>query len=222
MASRNNATLNGNPASNQTAQENWFFLPIFGIPVMITVPEQQHAPLNALASLSAKDPFTISIIHLLIANIINTVCPQIFEIVALLRSFPALGWGFYETCLYSSYIVHVVVYNSHFFIALNRIWAVSSPIAYRAYQTKRVAVIASISLWAYIHLVFLPAFVRDQVYHTLTLDKGQLQYLRRMLSDRQKLTYGYILVLILLQELPYLKGKLISKHKAQTSRRVDG
>ena len=172
----NASLLNGSirAGNNQTTLETWSYLPVFGIIVLIAAfLTNSTLLLTLLRNPQLRTPFTVYIINLLISNTINTLFPQIFDIVSMVRPWPALGWGFCEAYLYTSYIVHAAVYNSHFFIALNRIWAVVSPMTYRHYHTKQKAIIVSIALWIYIHMVNLPGFIRDHVYHHSTLDKGK-------------------------------------------------
>ena len=175
MADMTNETVNGTLAINRTAipTVTWTYFPIFGITILITSLLTNIALLwMLLRNPQLRTPFTIYIMNLLTANVINILFSQLVDIVIMFRPFVELGWGLCEAYLYAGYIVHAAVYNSHFFVALNRIWAVVSPMTYRHYHTKRFALVVSVGLWVHIHLVTLPGLLLDHVYHNSTLNKG--------------------------------------------------
>ncbi|OQV17887.1 hypothetical protein BV898_08018 [Hypsibius exemplaris] len=119
-----------------------------------------------------RTPFTTYIMNLLVANLFNEIFQQPLTIISKLRTFSSLGTHFCTAFLYGSYIIHSLVYNSHFLITLNRIWAVTHPVSYHQYHTRKVALCTCLAFWMYIHLVMLPGFIQDAMFYRIPLSQG--------------------------------------------------
>ena len=139
-----------------------------------------------------RTPFTTYIINLLIANLLSQLFQQPLSIAAQLYTWPHLGQGFCRAYQYGSYAIHAAVFNSHFLITLNRIWAVVSPTSYRQYHTRTLARFACVLLWVYVHTVMLPGLVMNAVYYEIPLEEGcyvALEPLRAWYIAHQLLLY---------------------------------
>ena len=157
----------------------WSYLPIVGMVVLIVAFLTNSSLLwLLLRHRNLQRPFTVYIINLLVANIANELYSQVLDVVQLLMPWSVLGRRLCEAYMYSTYAIHAAVFNAHCLIALNRIWAVISPITYRQHHSKRRAVIACVVSWVYINAVTLPGFVGDALHHKSGLDKGRLAMLR--------------------------------------------
>ncbi|GAV06824.1 hypothetical protein RvY_16745 [Ramazzottius varieornatus] len=56
--------------------------------------------------------------------------------------------------------------HAHVFIALNRLWAVSSSVSYRQHRNKTATIVCLLA-WTYVHLLVLPGLVLDAAYYRL-------------------------------------------------------
>ncbi|XP_055343998.1 alpha-2B adrenergic receptor-like [Paramacrobiotus metropolitanus] len=109
-------------------------------------------------------PFSIYLINLLIANVVDTLANPL-RIVELLRTdwFAWSRWCL--VMLYSDWIPNAIVQQSHLLITVNRIWAIARPISYRNSHTKPVAMAICAGTWLYVHIIILPFYVRDLLYY---------------------------------------------------------
>ncbi|OQV17886.1 hypothetical protein BV898_08017 [Hypsibius exemplaris] len=142
-----------------------------------------------------RTPFTTYIMNLLVVNLFNEIFQQPLTIISKLRTFSSLGTHFCTAFLYGSYVIHSLVYNSHFLITLNRIWAVAHPVSYRQYHTRKVALRTCLAFWMYIHLVMLPGFIQDAMFYRIPLSQG-------CNIDKQKQYAWFVTEQLMLYDIP--------------------
>ena len=148
-----------------------------------------------------RTPFTTYIINLLVVNLFTQMFQQRLTIVSHLYSFPYLGHTFCSAFLYGSYVIHSIVYNAHFLITLNRIWAVTSPVTYRHHNSQTSAVICCVFCWVFIHIIMLSGVVSNELYYTVPLERGcfiEKSPLRTWFIVEQLLLYNIALSFLIL------------------------
>ena len=151
----------------------WTYISIFSLAILVLATFFNSIILFLFArNANLRTPFTIYVINLLVANLVNLLYQQPLRIVSYLYSSTYLGRPFCEAYLYGSYAVQAAVYCAHFAISLNRMWAVTNPITYRLYHTKKFAIVSCLLVWAYVHAVVLPGLIINTLYYKLPLEAG--------------------------------------------------
>ena len=148
-----------------------------------------------------RTPFTIYIINLFVANLVNQMYQQPLAIVTHLYSSKYLGRAFCNASLYGSFTLHSAVYSAHFAITLNRIWAVASPLTYRRFHTKPFAATSCPTVWIYVHVVMLPGLIMNSLYYERPLELGcyiAKQPLRTWSIVEQSILYDIPLSILIL------------------------
>ena len=151
----------------------WTYISIFSLNIFLLATCFNGFVLILFArNANLRTPFTIYITNLYIANLINQIYQQPLTIATHLYSAKYLGRAFCNTYLYGSYVIHSAVFNAHFAITLNRIWAVTSPLTYRLYHNKKFAIVICVMFWIYVHVVMLPGLITNALYYKVPLKMG--------------------------------------------------
>lgn len=145
---------------------SWSFSPIFSLIICITTIISN----GTLLLLFAKDrnlrtPFTIYLIILLSANVLNTFIDNPLDIFRSLHEDWPLGYGWCSLSIYLEYFVAGGILYTHALISLNRTWALVFPISYRKNHSKKLALMACLTVWTFIHILLLPMYLNDALYY---------------------------------------------------------
>ena len=157
----------------QSPFKPWTFVSIFSLIIcLLAICLNAFVLLLLARNAGLRTPFTIYIINLLVANLVNQIYQQPLTIATLLYSPTYLGRAFCNANLYGSYAIHSAIYSAHFAITLNRIWAVTSPENYRLYHRKKFSVISCVVLMVYVHVIVLPGLLMNYLYYEMPLEAG--------------------------------------------------
>lgn len=156
-----NTTIYNNATASPIASWNVRVFPIFFCIATIVLDGVVLALL--LRAESRRRPFTIYLICLLGTNMVYAVIQNPLDILHDIRPGWWLGKSACTTYLYSNYVFASCVVHSHVLITINRIWAVTFPIHYRNYHSRRVAIALCCLMYTYVHLCMVPGWLMDAV-----------------------------------------------------------
>lgn len=161
-----------------------------------------------------RNPFTMYLINLLVANLILSVG----ETVGILDDLHYHGFSGSFLCQlekYTSYTSSAIVIHSHLLITVNRIWAISLPISYRNYHTKKFAAIICVTTICYVHILTLPIQILNFAYYRLPENAGcfmNLNELRLQYQIVHPIVFDFP-VLFIISAFPYLYWKSRQRDK---------
>lgn len=121
---------------------------------------------------SLRTPFTIYIVALLSSNIFYALARNLLDII---NGVYGVWWTGERSCdlySYANWIAYTFPIHSHILISINRIWAISFPISYSRYHTKKVAVLLCALMVLYVHAVALYGYMMDALYYRLPLKEN--------------------------------------------------
>ncbi|XP_055354499.1 G-protein coupled receptor 183-like [Paramacrobiotus metropolitanus] len=110
--------------------------------------------------------FNLYLANLLLGNILYILSGALFDIVSGL--YPA-WWLGPSWCIWYTYGIWTLAgipIFSHLSIALNRIWALYAPLAYRGAQSMKASLLVCTTVWAAAHALSLPIVVTKAVYYS--------------------------------------------------------
>ncbi|OWA50758.1 hypothetical protein BV898_15264 [Hypsibius exemplaris] len=117
-----------------------------------------------------RTPFNILLINLLLYYAANVVLFLPIEVITNLYPRWWMGPHVCTFYLYGSWALQSSMSCSHCLISLNRIWAVTMPIAYRHHNTRLVAYLSVLAMWVYVNSMLLPGIILDGAYYRLPLE----------------------------------------------------
>ena len=116
--------------------------------------------------------FNIHIIHLLALNTVTSFTVYLIGVLNGIYSSGQSRWwmgdavcNFYMFCFLMS---SAVITNTYGVLALNRAWAVLSPMTFRRHHSKRFTYYTITGVWLYILLVIVPLYSMDVAWYRLT------------------------------------------------------
>lgn len=121
-------------------------------------------------------PFSIYLINLLLSNLSNLI---LFYPLDVIQQAYGKGWFLGNTVctvyVYGFVVLNATMGTSHLLIILNRLWAVTFPISYRARHTKSFAFKVCLGMWMYLHATHISGVILDTLYYRIPLDVGGCQ-----------------------------------------------
>lgn len=152
----------------------WGVIPIFNLTFMVV-----NIILNGVVLVhfmryrGLRTPFSVYLINLLISNLAICFIQNPIKLIANVY----LNWTILSatTCtlnLYGGIVVGGGIMTSHALITASRVWATTWPISYRDTHTKKVAILAVVAMWSYVHMLKLPQLILDGAYYRLPLSEG--------------------------------------------------
>ncbi|XP_055335716.1 neuropeptide CCHamide-1 receptor-like [Paramacrobiotus metropolitanus] len=162
-----------------------------------------------------RNSFSVYVMALLMLNIIATVTYYPFILISSL-SYWWMGSSMCTFFLYSADVLAFVITLLHMAMALNRIWAVLSPIHYRQYHTRKVAVAIIFIVIILPHFSALPVLITDALYYRFPEERygcginiqAQLEW---MLCNL--LLLGVVPIIFLLLSYPVVLSVLMRHHR---------
>lgn len=118
---------------------------------------------------SLRTSFTVYVMALLSSNILYGMTRNLLDVV---NGVYGTWWTGHFSCdlyLYSNWVVYGYPPHCHILITINRIWAISYPISYRRYHTKKTAVALCALMALYIHLVTFPGYMLDALFYRMPI-----------------------------------------------------
>ncbi|XP_055349157.1 5-hydroxytryptamine receptor 1D-like [Paramacrobiotus metropolitanus] len=160
--------------SNISSSYEWSFTPVSEIIISpISVLLNSYCLFLFLTNKKLHTAFNVYLGNLLFANLMYTILNNPLGIInGLYRIWP-LGTTACNVYTYSLSAFGAMTVNSHAFITLNRLWAVTFPINYRKHHGIRTSLFTVFLLWIYVHLICLPGIVIDARYFRLAFDKNR-------------------------------------------------
>lgn len=174
ILSGNASSSSGNITLRHSPNINWGALPVINMTFLfVNILLNSFVLCHFLRYKHLRTPFAMYLMNLLFTNLAMTFLQTPIKIVANLYS----SWTILNpaTCtlnLYGGGVIGGGMMTSHMLITANRIWAITWPISYKVRHTKRVALLAVVSMWCYIHILKLPQLILDGHFYRFALSEG--------------------------------------------------
>lgn len=162
-----------NPPLSAAEHPTWGFSAVFSLLETIVC-----LLLNGLALVVfASQPrlcvhFNIYLINLSLANFVYFAVEGPLDIINKIYETWWLGSRWCTLYMYGLWLLSLVQFLTHPLIAVNRLWAIALPLAYRKYHSTRTAVFLCLLTWIVAHLVALPGVMLDAEYYRKPLNSS--------------------------------------------------
>ncbi|XP_055329862.1 adrenocorticotropic hormone receptor-like [Paramacrobiotus metropolitanus] len=174
-----NATITHNLSATNHSDSRPFSLP-FNVSLdggtfstgILVVGLNTLAVLVTLTQASLRTPFNMYIVAILCSNVALGCLDRALDIAEREYGAVRLGHSLCTIHLYAIYVISPLVYNFHWLVTLNRVWALFGPISYRARHNRTIAGILCGAVMVYVHSFMLPLLIRDRLYYRLPLEGG--------------------------------------------------
>ncbi|XP_055329083.1 mu-type opioid receptor-like [Paramacrobiotus metropolitanus] len=115
-----------------------------------------------------SNTFSLYLINLLISNVFKALTAPV-EIIQHLAVRKDQSAAYCATLIALGYTSNAVMMHNHVLITMNRVWAITFPVGYRNYHSRRTAVVLCVAMWVYVFVWLLPGIIVDGVwYHVAT------------------------------------------------------
>ncbi|OWA51163.1 hypothetical protein BV898_15657 [Hypsibius exemplaris] len=164
-----NVSFTNETARNVTLAPLWSFSPTFSLVFCILGSITNFSALSLFLK-NLRVPFDIYVINLLGTNLACLLLQYPFAIKSsLFNSRWTMGNQACSFYLYCLSVFDAGIINSHAVIAVNRAWAITRPMSFRAAHTKRFTLTVCLIMWLYIHLLNTWSNINDIIVYILPL-----------------------------------------------------
>lgn len=195
----NNTSAPSFNAGNFTGSIAWESYTVFTLTIAILTFVMNSATLVAFVTdkILRKQPFSIYLVCLLISNILLVLGANL-EVLS--HIYPVWTYGLAPCIVYHYTLTKISAcqINAHALITINRVWAVTFPISYRHFHSRKIALAICACMWLYVHVVLLPNFVPRMANPKLPLESYGCQRQYRSAPLYFLFSYGVALFVIML------------------------